>query len=231
MPNINFCVNGGEGTYFGAMILSFRVHFTLPLQFNCLAIFLFAKPLMWLSFFVAGAVFGLFAFRLVENGSPTRAALYGGVAFLVASFIGSNMVPGLPNPDLFPLPFSSAFGIPFAIMSFVIAFIVAITLGLVLRTHGLLWRALVAAAVTGICYWLVVWILHDHFVMLWTHDATTPPLVDSVPDAWRPMGPMIKTIIISNFIAGTIGGWATLALLTIPRRPTQRAVDSGDSLR
>src|ERR1043165_9063847 len=52
MPNINFCVNGGEGTYFGAMILSFRVHFTLPVQFSCLAIVLFAKPLMWLSFFV-----------------------------------------------------------------------------------------------------------------------------------------------------------------------------------
>ena len=177
----------------------------------CMPTVIWIRPLVWGSFLTAGALFGLTAHDLVRVGSRILVAIVGGGLFLVASFFGAEIVPRLPSPEL-PILFESSTAFPFAMMSFGVSFIFALAIGLALRTRGILWRALIAGTVTGICYWLVAWILFGHAVMLFSHDVTTPPLALSLPEMGR-LGPMMKTTLISNFIAGTIGGSATLYLL------------------
>ena len=193
----------------------------LPLP--CMPTFMFIQPVVWGSFLAAEAVFGLIAYRLAGRGSQILAALLGGFSFLVASFIGSQVVTRLPAPEL-PVFFSSSTADPFAIMVFGLSLTFALAIGLALRTRGLLWRAFAAATLTAMCYWLVAWILLGHAVMIWSHDATTPPLVHNLPDFGRPIGPMMKTTLISNLIAGMFGGWVTLILLTVRRANSGKPV-------
>ena len=61
---------------------------------------------------------------------------------------------------------------------------------------------------TAACYWLVLWLL------LGNADTVSPPLAYRLPDLGNGMGPMMKTLLIGNLIAGTTGGWVTLALST-----------------
>jgi hypothetical protein len=183
--------------------------FALP----CMPTSLFVQPLVWSSFIAAGALFGLLARQLAVTGSRIFVAATGGISFFVTVYLGAQVVTRLPNPEL-PIQLESSFGFPFAIMSFGVSFLFALAIGLTLHTSGWLWKAFAAALVTGICYWLVVWILHGHAIMLLNQDATTRPLADSLPSFGRLLGPMTKTVVISNFIAGTIGGWTTLVLLS-----------------
>lgn len=217
-PPESVCIFGGEKIRLGGV--------TLP--FHCIATFMFVKPLVWCSFLSAGGLFGLLAHKLSSQGSRILVALVGSLSFLLASFIGGQVVDTLPNADIpspfpdMPILFFASTAIPFAIMSFGVSLAFALAIGLGLRTRGLLWRALVAAIVTAICYWLVAWILLGHAVMLFSHDPTTPPLADSLPELGRPMGPMMKTTLISNLIAGTIGGSTILFLFTVPSRTVPR---------
>jgi len=230
-PPAALCVNAG------AAIRLFGI--VLPL--GCPPVYMFLQPLVWGSWIATGALVGLIAHRLAGRGSRILVAALGGFSFLVAGFIGSQVVDTLPNVDIlpnmdrFPIMFLSDIGIPFAIMTFGVSLTFALAVGLALRVRGLLWRAFLAAVVTGICYYVVTWILMGHAVMLVTQDPTTPPLADSLPAFGRPMGPMIKTVTLSNLIAGTVGGWAILILVrgartaaapTLSRAPSERTEQS-----
>jgi hypothetical protein len=128
---------------------------------------------------------------------------------LILSYLGMLFVSRIPNLEL-PLLLSRGVAEPIALMTFGIAFVFAFALGL--HTPGFVWRALVAALVTGGCYWFVMWFLLGHSAMIWNPDPT-PPFAHRLPDLGNGMGPMMKTVLISNLIAGAIGGWATLFLL------------------
>jgi hypothetical protein len=182
----------------------------LPLP--CMPTLIFIQPAVCGGFLGAGLVFGLIAHQLAGRGSKLLLSALGGFSFLFLSFLGSLAVPRIAGPDL-ALPLSSGVAEPFAIMTFGIAFLFALSMGLALRTPGILWRALVIAAAAGLCQWLVMWLLLGRSVMIWTHDPTTPPLADSLPRLGNEMGPMLTTTMIGNLISGTIGGWVTLALL------------------
>lgn len=212
-PPPSICVDNGEKIRFVGIVF----------PFHCIPAFMFVRPLVWGSFLAAGAFFGPLAYKLTGHGSRILAVAVGGFSFLIASFIGSQVVDRLPRAllhpmDELPILFLSSTGPEFSIMSFGVSLAFALAIGLALRTRGLLWRALTAAVTTAICYWLAVWILLGHAPMLFTHDPTMPPLADSLPELGRPMGPMMKTTLISNFIAGTIGGSTILFLFTVPSR-------------
>jgi hypothetical protein len=203
LPESTICVYHGRQIHLGNMMFPER----------CLPTFMFFQPLVWGSFLTAGALFGLLAHKLTGRGSRIPVVAVGGFSFLLASFVGGEVVATIPTPEL-PIFFSGSTADPFAIMVFGLSLTFALAIALALRTRGLLWRALAAAAVTAICYWLVAWLLFGHGNMLWNPDPTITPLINSLSELGRPMGPMMKTTFISNFIAGTIGGWATLVLLT-----------------
>jgi hypothetical protein len=200
----SICVYGGEKIRLGSL--------TLP--FHCMVTFMFIQPLVWCSFLVSGALFGLLAQILVGSGSRIRVAAVGGGTFLVAAFVGGQVVDILPNPDTHF--FVSGVAPPFAIMSFIVSFTFVLAIGLVLSIRGLAWRAIVVAVATALSYFLTAWFLYGfNFAALGPgHE----PLAGLLHETWRPMGPMMKTILISNFVAGTIGGSTLLFLFGIPSR-------------
>jgi hypothetical protein len=187
------CPNGGEQIRVGGVIF----------PFFCASAYMFIQPLVWGSFLLAGALFGLIAQRLAGRGSAALAALTGGVILLVAAFFGGQWVDRIPNPSIPPFE-ESEIARRFSFMVFGISLLFAAAIGLVLRTPGLWWRAPAAATVTAVTYLLVAVSLY--------RDAPTP-LMDFFPAVERPMGNMMKTVLTSNLLAGTIGGWMILILL------------------
>jgi hypothetical protein len=208
-PPESICLYGGLKTRLGGI--------TFP--FHCSAAVMFVQPLVWCSFLIGGGIFGLIAHKLVGRGSRNLVVGLGALSFFIASFAGSQVVDRLPRALVLPISeipvlFASSIEPEFSIMSFGVSLTFALAIGLALRTRGLLWRALLAATVTAICYWLVAWVLFGNANTLWNHELTLPPLVENLPALGRPMGPFMKTVLIGNFIARTSGGWATLVLLT-----------------
>lgn len=207
-PPVGICLFGTEANPAERIWLDGLI---LPLP--CMPTFLFMRPPVWFSFLGAGVVFGLIAHRLAGSGSRGLLAAVGGVLFLGLSYLGVLFVPRMPSLEL-PGFLSSGVAEPFALMIFAISLLFALAFGLALHTSGWFWRALLAATLTALCYWFVMWFLLGRGVMLWSHDPTTPPFAHSLPDLGNGMGAMMKTTLISNLIAGTVGGWGTLLLLT-----------------
>ena len=211
-PPVGVCLFGTEENPFERIWFRGWV-FPLP----CLPTLLFVQPAVWGSFLGAGIVFGLLAHDLAgassARGARLRLAALGGACLLILSILGTLVVSRIPGPAL-PLPFSSPAGVPFAVMVFGVSFVFALVLGIALRRRGWLWRAFLAAAVTALAYWLVIELFLGRAVMIWIHDAVAPPLAHSLPLLGNGMGPMMKTVLIGNLVAGTIGGWLTLGLLT-----------------
>ncbi|MGE5072364.1 MAG: hypothetical protein ACM3MF_02970 [Anaerolineae bacterium] len=208
------CTGDGQSAYFATQFSSWMPHIRLPVAPSCVSLHVFVQPVVWAGLIGAGIVFVLLAQRLTAYRANAWAAVPGGLVLLVAAYIGSELVPRIPNPDFFlPVFLMSGLAEPFATMVFGIALVFAITVGVTVRVRSVLWKALAAALITGLCYWLASWVLHGHLIMLWTHDPASPPIVNGLAGIGRPMGPMIKTVVISNFIAGTVGGAATLWLL------------------
>ena len=217
-PPVGVCLFGTEANPMERIWVKGRI---IPLP--CMPTFLFIQPAVLVSFLGAGIVFGLIAYELTQRGSRWVPAVLSAFCLILLSYLGTLFVPRIRAPEL-PLPFSSGVAEPFALMIFGISFIFALALGLALRTPGFLWRALVDAAVTALCHWLVIWLLLGRAVMIWTQDPTTPPLADGLPALGNGMGRMMMTILIGNLVSGTIGGWVTLALLTARRSPVRERI-------
>jgi hypothetical protein len=193
-PSLSICVNEGEYIRLGG----------IRFPFHCMAAYLFIQPLMLSSFLAAGALFGFIAQRLADRGSPGLAALIGGVTLFIAAFSGAQMVDRLPLPPNLPI-LQPSIAQPFAMVVFLISFIFTLAIGWVLHTPRLIWRALIAATVSGLTYMFIAYALY--------HTGPTP-LAQLLPTAGRPMGNMMKTVVTSNLIAGTVGGWTILLLLS-----------------
>jgi hypothetical protein len=215
------CLHGSETNPIDRIRLAGIV---LPLP--CMPTILFIQPPMWGGFLGAGIVFGLIAGKLAESRSGRDSqrllAALGGFSLLVMSYLGSLLVPRISGLAVSRI-LSNGVAEPFALMIFGISFVFALALGLALRTPGLLWRALVSAAATAACHWFVIWVLLGDPAMIWGQDTATAPLAHSLPHLGNEMGPMLRTMLISNLISGTIGGYVTLALLTVRRPPPPSA--------
>jgi hypothetical protein len=181
----------------------------------CMPTFLFVRPAVLVGFLGAGAVFGLIARRLAGGGSSVLLAVLCSFSLLILSFLGAWLVPRLTSQELSPFLSSGVAG-PFAAMIFGIVFPFALLVGLMLRTPGSLWRAFLAAAATALCYWTVMWLLLGQAP---ASDAGAASLAARLPKLGNGMGPMMTTVLVGNLIAGTMGGWVTLALQIVRRRP------------
>ena len=206
------CLSGSETNPVEAIRFAGLI---LPLP--CTVTLLFLQPVVWVSFLAAGTGFGLIARRLAARGSVRRLATLGGFSFLVLGYLGWMFVPRIRVPEL-PLFLASGVAEPFAVMVFLVAVSFALVLILELRPSGWLWRALTAAAVTAACHWLVMWFLLGHASMIWTQDPATPPFADQLPELGSGLGPMMTSTMNGNLVAGTVGGYVTLALLSYSGR-------------
>lgn len=193
-PSLEVCVDGGEQIRLGG---------TLVLPFHCMAAYMFIQPLVWGSFLVAGALFGFIAQRLANEGSPWLAALVASVTLFVAAFSGAQMVDRLPLPPNLPF-LQPSIAQPFAIIVSMISLVFTLVLGFVLHIRHLLPRALIVAMVSGLTYMVIGYSLY--------HTGPTP-FAELLPTPGRPLGNMMKTVAVSNLIAGTVGGWTILLLL------------------
>jgi hypothetical protein len=222
-PPVGVCLFGTEANPFERIWIRGRV-FSLP----CLPTFLFLRPAVWLSFLGAGLVFGLIARERAGGGSRGLPAALGGLSLLMLSYLGMVFVPRLTALEM-PLVLSNGIAEPFALMIFGIVFPFALAIGLALRPPGVLWRAFAAAAATGLCYWLVLWFLLGPAVRIWSPDPAALPFAHRLPAPGNGMGPMMRSILVANLVAGTIGGWVTLAFLTF-RRSAARQRGEGQVL-
>jgi hypothetical protein len=214
-PSVGVCLFGTEAEPFERIWIRGRI---IPLP--CLPTFLFTRPAVWGGFLGAGVLFGLIARERAGRGSRGLAAALGGLSLLLLSYLGMVFVPRLTALALPPV-LSNGVAEPFALMIFGIVFPLALAIGLALRTPGVLWRAFAAAAATALCYWLVIWFFLGPAVRIWDPDPAPPPFAHRLPAPGNGMGPMMTTVLVANLVAGTIGGWVTLALLTFRRSPVR----------
>gem|GEM_PF-5521214 len=189
-PSATVCMNGSE---------QIRLY-GLTLPFHCMVTFMFTQPLVWSSYLIAGGLFGLLAHSLTQRGSRIFLAGVGAIGFLFAGLVGSQFGDRLRLPG--------GIALHFAVTSFLVSFTFGIAIGLSLRTQGLFWRAIVGGVVTALAYFFTALVLYG--------STQSTAVAKSLSVIWRPIGPMMVTVLISNLVAGTIGGASILFLFTSP---------------